>query len=171
MHHQLLQTGKAIRKVPAERKQLSIQQKSSQSEDVAAEPMRSLYTLDSRIPPMDSLVITKPFPTPAHLFPIKGSSHSLLNLLMVYHSLHFCFLGLLFFCFWSFFQGGICRFPGQGCNQSCSRRPVPELQQRGIPAACATYTTIHGRCQSRILNPLREVRDRTCNLMVPSRIR
>ena len=42
------------------------------------------------------------------------------------------------------------RFPGWGSNQSCSCRPMPQPRQ----------------CQ--ILNPPREARDRTCNLMIPS---
>ena len=37
-----------------------------------------------------------------------------------------------------------------------------------IGAVSAAYTTAHGQCQ--ILNPLSEARDRTLNLMVPSRI-
>ena len=59
----------------------------------------------------------------------------------------------IFFSFCSFccFLGcslGIWRFPGQGLNRSCSHRPTPEPQQRGIRAASATYTTAHGNAGS-----------------------
>ena len=43
---------------------------------------------------------------------------------------------------------GIWRFPGQGSNRSCSHRPTPQPQQRGIQAASATYTTAHGNARS-----------------------
>ena len=73
-------------------------------------------------------------------------------------------------CFSLFFlQGhthGIWKFPDQGLNGSYSCQPTPQPHQ--IPATPATYTTAQ---QCRILNPLREARDRTHNLMVPSRIR
>ena len=58
----------------------------------------------------------------------------------LYCQLEFIFIFLSF----SHFLGrsrGIWRFPGQGSNQSCSHRPTPEPQQRGIRAASATYTT------------------------------
>ena len=42
--------------------------------------------------------------------------------------------------------------PGPASNQSYSHEPTPQPQPRQIP------------------NPLREARDRTCNLMVPSRL-
>ena len=61
------------------------------------------------------------------------------------------------------------RFPGQGSNQSCCCWPTPQPQQRQIQAASATYTT--AQRQRQIPNPLSEARDRTRNLMVPSRIR
>ena len=63
---------------------------------------------------------------------------------------------------------GIWRFPGQGSNRSCCCQPMPQAQQRVIRATSATYTTAHGNAS--LLNPLSKVRDRTCNLMVPSRI-
>ena len=54
-------------------------------------------------------------------------------------------------------------------NQSCSRRPTPEPQQRRIRAVSVTYTTAHW--QHWIVNSRSEARDRTRNLMVPSWIR
>ena len=47
----------------------------------------------------------------------------------------------------------IWRFPDSGLSPSCSRQPTPQAQQHGI------------------LSPLNKARDRTRNLMVPSRIR
>ena len=59
----------------------------------------------------------------------------------------FCFL-FLSFCYFLGCSGGIWRFPDQGSNRSCSHRPTPEPQQRGIRAASATYTTAHGNAGS-----------------------
>src|SRR5512137_2236721 len=64
------------------------------------------------------------------------------------HKVIFLFL---FFCLFAIFLGhsyGIWRFPGKGLNRSCSHRPTPEPQQRGIRAASATYTTAHGNAGS-----------------------
>ena len=69
-----------------------------------------------------------------------------------------CFPFCLFVCFLSFclfavFLGsshGIWRFPGWGSNQSCSRRPTTEPQQRGIWAVSATHSTAHGNTGSLI---------------------
>ena len=36
----------------------------------------------------------------------------------------------------------------KGSNRSCSCRPTPGTQQRGIRAASATYTTVHGNAGS-----------------------
>ena len=36
----------------------------------------------------------------------------------------------------------------RGSNQSCSCRPMPQSQQRGIWAASMTYTTAHGNVRS-----------------------
>ena len=58
----------------------------------------------------------------------------------------------LFFAFYSRTQG-IWRFPGQGSNRSYSCWPTTQLQQH------------------KILNPLSEAGDGTCNLMVTSQIR
>ena len=52
------------------------------------------------------------------------------------------------FLFFPFLQGctcGIWRFPGQGSNQNCSRRPTPQPQ---IQAASVTYTPAHGNTGS-----------------------
>ena len=38
--------------------------------------------------------------------------------------------------------------PGQRSNQSCSCRPTPQPQQRGIRATSATYATAHGNAGS-----------------------
>ena len=43
---------------------------------------------------------------------------------------------------------GIWRFPGEGSNWSCSRRPTPQPQQCGIQDVSATYTTAHGNTGS-----------------------
>ena len=53
--------------------------------------------------------------------------------------------------FFFFFQGCTCnkwRFPGQGSNQSCCCRPMPEPQQHQIRVASVTYTTAHGNVGS-----------------------
>ena len=63
----------------------------------------------------------------------------------------FFFFFFFFFCLFAIFLGrsrGTWRFPGKGSNRSCSHRPTPEPQQRGIRAASATYTTAHGNARS-----------------------
>ena len=77
MYPQLLQTG---RDVPAHqqkggstilsRRRQKTSLHPSQSETVAVQPIRRLYTLDSQLPPMDSLVITAPPKYPS--FPYKS---------------------------------------------------------------------------------------------------
>ena len=60
------------------------------------------------------------------------------------------FFFFLVFCLFSF-QGharSIWRFPSQGFNRSCSRRPTPQPQQREIRATSATYATAHGNTGS-----------------------
>ena len=47
------------------------------------------------------------------------------------------------FCLFQGHTCGIWRFPGQGSNWSCCRRPTPEPQQRPIRALSTTYTTAH----------------------------
>ena len=45
------------------------------------------------------------------------------------------------------FEGRTCsrrRFPGEGLNRICSRRPTPQAQQRQTRAASATYTAVPG---------------------------
>ena len=84
------------------------------------------------------------------------------------HPHFFCFFFLVFFAFSRAASFGIWRIPGRGSNRSCSYRPRPEPQQRGNPSCiCNPH---HSSRQRRILNPLSEARDRTGNLMVPSRI-
>ena len=51
--------------------------------------------------------------------------------------------------------------PRLGSNQSCSCQPMPQLQQRQIPGASATYSL----WQRQILNPLSEARGKTCIFM------
>ena len=63
---------------------------------------------------------------------------------------------------------GTWRFPGWGLNRSCCCRPTPLPQQRQIRATSDLH---HSSRQHLILNPLSEARNRTRNLMVPSRIR
>ena len=58
---------------------------------------------------------------------------------------------------------------GRGSIRSCSCWPPPQPQQHQFRAAAATDRH-HGSRQHRILNPLSEARDRTCNLSVPSRV-
>ena len=81
--------------------------------------------------------------------------------------LNFFFL----FCLFSrAISQGIERFPGKGSNRSCRRWPMPEPQQRRIPARSVTYATAYGHdslWQRWILNPLSKASDRTCNLMIP----
>ena len=63
----------------------------------------------------------------------------------------FLFFYFFIFCLFATSLGrshSIWRFPGSGWNRSCSRRPTPEPQQRGIRAASATYTTAHGNAGS-----------------------
>ena len=58
-----------------------------------------------------------------------------------------CFLKFGFFFFFCHFLGRSCsiwRFPGEGSNRNCSRRPMPEPQQHGIGATSVTHTTAHG---------------------------
>ena len=57
--------------------------------------------------------------------------------------------------------------PGQGSNQSCSRRPPAVTATRDPSRVCNLH---HSSRQRWILNPLSEARDRTPNLMVPSRV-
>ena len=45
---------------------------------------------------------------------------------------------------------GICKFPGQGANWSCSCWPMLQPQQLWILAVCATCTTAHGNTGSLI---------------------
>ena len=59
---------------------------------------------------------------------------------------------LVFYLFRAATNRGIWRVPGQGSNWSCCCQPTPQPQQR------------------RILNLLSKSRDRTHNLIVPSRI-
>ena len=76
---------------------------------------------------------------------IKDLNHSFVSIIYLFICLFIYFLS---FCH---FLGGslsIWRFPGQGSNPSCSHRPMPESQQRGIRAACATYTTAQGNTRS-----------------------
>ena len=70
-----------------------------------------------------------------------------------FYFLFFYFYFLSFFAFSRAASCGTWRLPGQGSNQSCSRRPTPQPQQCGIP------------------NSPSKARDRTCNPMAPSRIR
>ena len=77
----------------------------------------------------------------------------------------------LFFCLFAFSRttsSGIWRFPSQGSNLSCSRRPTPQPQQCGMRAASVTYTTAHGNAGS--LTQCK-ARDQTRNLMLPTGIR
>ena len=66
----------------------------------------------------------------------------------------FCMLFFSFFFFFGLFafsgaaSCSIWKFLGQGSNQSYSRWPVTEPQQRGIWAASATYTTALGNAGS-----------------------
>ena len=46
------------------------------------------------------------------------------------------------------------RFPGEGWNRSCSRRPPPQPQQHGVRAVSAACTTARGNAGS--FNPLSE---------------
>ena len=63
------------------------------------------------------------------------------------HNFFFFFFGL-FAISWAA-SPGIWRFPGQGSNQSCSRRPTPKPQQLGIRAIPVTYnTTAHSNAGS-----------------------
>ena len=65
-----------------------------------------------------------------------------------------------------FFQGhtfGIRKFLGQGLNQSCGCRLMPQPQQCQIQAASAIYIAAHSNAGS--FNPLSKARDRTCILM------
>ena len=53
-------------------------------------------------------------------------------------------------------------------NRSCRCRPTPQPQQRGIPSCI--FDRHHSSWQHQMPSPLSEARDRTRNLMVPSRI-
>ena len=85
--------------------------------------------------------------------------------------LSFFFVFLSFCCCCCYFLGGsrgIWRFPGQGLNRSCSHRPTPEPQQRGIWAIVCNLHHSSGQC--RILNTLSEGRDPTHILMNTSQV-
>ena len=43
---------------------------------------------------------------------------------------------------------GTWRFPGEGSNRSCGRRPTPQPQQHGIWAMSPTYTAAHNNAGS-----------------------
>ena len=65
--------------------------------------------------------------------------------------INFCKCLMICFLFFLSFQGhtrGKWTFPGQGSNQSYSRQPTPEPQQRRIRAVSATYTTAHRNARS-----------------------
>ena len=54
-------------------------------------------------------------------------------------------------CLFAFSRAAPAAYGGsqaRGCNWSCSRRPTPQPQQCGIPAASATYTTAHSNTGS-----------------------
>ena len=76
------------------------------------------------------------------------------------------------FCFCFCFGGGctrcISRFPGQGSNWSSSCRPTPQPQQPATQDLSHIRDLHHSSWQHGILNPLCEVRNRTCILMVPN---
>ena len=78
---------------------------------------------------------------------------------------------LLVFCLF-FGEGGctcsIWKFPGEGSNWSYNCWPRPQLQQCGIPALSATYTTAHGNAGP---NPLNKARAQTHILMDTSWVR
>ena len=84
------------------------------------------------------------------------------------------FLKLFFifiFCLFAFSRAAPAAYGGsqaRGRIRSCSHLPIPQPQQRWIRAASATYTTAHSNAGS--FNLLSKARDRTHNLMVPSRI-
>ena len=73
---------------------------------------------------------------------------NLFNSLGKYDLYSFSFFLFLSFCHFFGHSRGIWRLPGEGSTRSCSRRPTPEPQQRGIRAASATYTTAHGNAGS-----------------------
>ena len=60
------------------------------------------------------------------------------------------FFLVFFFFFFSFYSHtcGICSFPGQGSNWSCSCQPMPQPQQHQIWASSVTYTTACGNTRS-----------------------
>ena len=63
------------------------------------------------------------------------------------------FINVFFFFFLSFYllRAAPTAYGGsqdRGSNPSCSHRPTPEPQQRGIWAASVTYTTAHGNARS-----------------------
>ena len=72
----------------------------------------------------------------------------------------------LFLFFFSFFRATPATYGG---SQAWGPIEAIAIWQCQIWAVSATYTTAHSRC--RIVNPLSEAKDQTCNLMIPSRIR
>ena len=71
-----------------------------------------------------------------------------------------------FFCFFIFLEP-IANGGSKRLNQSCSCWPMPQPQQRPIPAASETC---HSSWQCWILNPLSEARERIWVLMDASQI-
>ena len=74
----------------------------------------------------------------------------LLNNIMLTLKFTFNFYFILFyFCFAISWSAPTAYGSSQArCQISCSRRPTPEPQQRGIQAAFATYSTAHGNTGS-----------------------
>ena len=84
---------------------------------------------------------------------VKEELTSLVSGFISGFSILFCwsvclYLLLLLFCHFLGCTRGIWRFPGQGSNWSCSHRPTPQPQQRGIQTASATYSTAHSNAGS-----------------------
>ena len=80
-------------------------------------------------------------------------------------------------CCWSFFSLfyhcalGIWKFPREGSNQSYSCQPTSQPWQLGSELHPShVFNLHHSSWQCQILNPLREARDWTRNVMVPRQI-
>ena len=73
-----------------------------------------------------------------------------------------------FFFFFGLFKGStrsIWRVPGQRSNQSC--KLLAYVRATATPDPSHVCDLHHSLRQGRILNPLSEARDQTCNLMIP----
>ena len=95
---------------------------------------------------------------------------TILNTHILFYFIYFILFYL--FCLFAFSRAAPAAYGGsqaRGLIGAVAAKPMPEPQQRGVPAASATYTTAQGNVRE-ILNPLSKARDQTHILMDTSRV-